>query len=275
MPSRNKSDDVEWLAIKNDKRIESQRLKGMKPGDRLVERFLGRGRGSLILVRQKTGIITAKYAYHIERLRKTVNIDSFGPSGKAGSTLAQIRKKGAEYSALHMRVGDLKQYFDSVASLANDEKEAARIKEDQLSKVGSFQELLDEYVRDLTARGKTKDKEVKRLFRTHISNHHRDLMAKPAIRITPEDCHHILSEIRDRKPCGRGIGNKAKASANSDMHSNVAMVHRYLKAAFNFAAGAHLALERDVSATKIFAIEKKPAEAIRPLTGTEGGTQSS
>ncbi len=49
------------------------------------------------------------------------------------------------------------------------------------------------------------------------------------------------------------------------------MVHRYLKAAFNFADGAHLALERDVNATKIFAIEKKPAEAIRPLTDTEGG----
>ncbi|WP_421548521.1 hypothetical protein [Pseudomonas sp. QD4] len=84
---------MEWLALKNDKRIESQRLKGMKPGDWFGESFPGKGRGSLILVCQKTGIIIAKYAYHIERLRKIVNIDSFDPSEKAGSTLAQIREK--------------------------------------------------------------------------------------------------------------------------------------------------------------------------------------
>ncbi|WP_193395402.1 hypothetical protein [Pseudomonas syringae] len=83
-----------------------------------------------------------------------------------------------------------------------------------------------------------------------------------------------MSALLARKPKGRGIGNKAK-TANTDMRSTAASVHRYLKAAFSYGGKAHFSLDRDVSESKIFDIGVDPATKVPTLANTRGGQTES
>lgn len=152
--------------------------------------------------------------------------------GGPGQTLSDLRDKAAEMALIASEHGDVKVYLAAQAAAEKRQRQAQADVEQLATRQESFEELLNAYVNDLTARGKVKSKEVERLFQTHVIQYHPDMMMRPAKSITGEDIHLVMSALLARRPKGRGIGNKAK-TANTDMRSTAASVHRYLKAAFS------------------------------------------
>lgn len=258
-----------------DKIVNDQKLKGMPPASKLTESLPGRSRGSLLFKRSQSGAISAYFRYRLNAKDTMISLGQYRLSARApGLALSELRDKAAEMALIASEHGDVKVYLAARAAAEKTQRQAVALAQQLATRQGSFEELLNAYVKDLTARGKVKAKEVERLFQTHVIQHHPDLMKRPAKSITGEDIHLVMSALLASKPKGRGIGNKAK-TANTDMRSTAASIHRYLKAAFSYGSKAHLSLDRDVRDSKIFDIGVNPATKVPTLANTRGGQTES
>lgn len=247
----------------------------MPPASKLTESLPGRSRGSLLFKRSQNGAISAYFRYRLNGKDTMISLGQYRLTVRApGLTLSELRDKAAEMALIASEHGDVKGYLAAQTAEEKAQRQAVALAEQIATRQGSFEDLLNAYVEDLTARGRVKAEEVGRLFQTHVIEHHPVLMVRPAKSITGEDIHVVMSALLARKPKGRGIGNKAK-TASTDMRSTAASVHRYLKAAFNYASKAHLSLDRDVSGSKIFDIGVNPATRIPTLANTCGGQTES
>ncbi|VVO16829.1 hypothetical protein [Pseudomonas fluorescens] len=257
-----------------DKSVNDQKLKGMPPASKITESLPGRSRGSLLFKRSQNGTINAYFRYRLNAKDTMISLGQYRLSARAsGLILSEIRDKAAEMALIASEHGDVKTYLAARTAEEKTKRQAVALAEKATTQQGSFEELLNAYTEDLTARKKVKAEEVERLFQTHVIKHHPDLMVRSAKSNTGEDIHLVMSALLARKPKGRGIG-KAKA-ASTDMRSTAASVHRYLKAAFNYAGKAHLSLDRDVSNSKIFDICVNPATRVPTLANTCGGQTES
>ncbi|WP_248747856.1 integrase [Pseudomonas sp. MWU12-2037] len=261
--------------------VTDAELRALSPGETATESLPGRGTGSIYFECRASGAVEAYYRQRLQGKAQKIKMGIYSAQA-SGFTLAALRGKAQELARQALEHGDLKLYraeseAKATAERLERERQLVEVQRQTVlaARRGSFKELLDAYVADLEARGKVKAKEVKRLFQTHIIEHHPDLTALLACDITGEDIHRVMTTLLSRKPKGRGIGNKGKASASNNMRTTAASVHRYLKAAFNYGSKAHLSLDRDVSESKIFDISNNPATKVPTLANVRGGNTES
>jgi hypothetical protein len=240
-----------------------------------------RGKGTLLLERKASGVIMAYYRertpttdqrlplgvlakkpradtneYSLSSIRHLVmilanEVESFG--GIAGY-LAQVERKKTETAEMELRL----------------QREAAAA-----ARRGTFGDLMDSYVAGMTAAGRVSAKEIGRMFQLHVKDYHPDLVSRPAAEVQPEDIQLVLAGVLGRKPKGRGIGNKAPGSSFNGMRTTCDKLRRYLRAAFSYAAKAHLAPERLAGDGKVFAVRSNPVRDIPVTQGTGGGNTES
>ncbi|MCF7555127.1 tyrosine-type recombinase/integrase [Pseudomonas petrae] len=240
-----------------------------------------RGKGTLLLERKASGVILA---YYRERTLTTDQRLSLGILAKRPRldaneySLSSLRDKAATLANGVEAAGGIAGYLAEIerqkAHLAESETRAHRAAE-VAARRGSFGDLMDSYSNGMVAAGKVSAKEISRMFQLHVKDYHPDLVSRPAADIQPEDIQLILAGVLGRKPKGRGIGHKAPGSSFNGMRTTCDKLRRYLRAAFSYAARAHLAPERLAEDGKVFAVSANPVRDIPVTLGTgQGHTES-
>lgn len=240
-----------------------------------------RGKGTLLLERKASGTILA---YYRERTASSDNRLQLGTLSRKPvpdtqeRTLSDLRAEALRISTAAEAGGGLVRYLEQQAeqvAAAEAERELRRREEERKARRGSFGDLLDGYVEHLEKGGKASTREVHNIFRSHVRDHHPELIARPAADIRPEDIQLILAGVLRRRPSRRGIGNKAVGSASNAMRTTTDKLRRYLRAAFSHAVKSHLSPERLAHGGKLFAISSNPARDIPVIEGTGGGDTES
>jgi len=240
-----------------------------------------RGKGTLLLERKASGVILA---YYRERTSTTdqrlpLGILAKKPRPDANEySLSSLRDKAmALANAVEVAGGiaghlaEIERQKVHAAELEASAQRAAEV----AARRGSFGDLMDSYSSGMVAAGRVSAKEISRMFQLHVKDYHPDLVSRPAAEIQPEDIQLILAGVLGRKPKGRGIGHKAPGSSFNGMRTTCDKLRRYLRAAFSYAAKAHLAPERLAEDGKIFAVSANPVRDIPVTQGTgQGHTES-
>lgn len=259
-----------------NKKVNDQKIRGLKDGETLTESLDGRGSGS-ILFRRQGSITTALYRYSIDKKSRYHTIGHYKSTpASTGLALAEIREKARGLVELRKQHSDLKTYFAKEASEAAARAEAERIAAEKPAKKDTFADLLGWYVRDMGFRKRTKTDQVRRMFERHVIQKFPDLAAKPANAITHKDIGRILRTVRDSKPAKRGKGNATEAPITS-MRSTTDSVHTYLCAAFQSVMTSMESIEDDHSDIQAsdFEITFNPAAAVKALKNVyKGETES-
>lgn len=257
-----------------DKRVNDQRLRGLGDGGTLTESMLGRGTGS-ILFKKVGAVTTAYYRWTINKKAGLLSIGQYRSTPNApGLTLAEIREKARDLVAILLEHGNPKAYLEKNAA----EQEAQRVVDakvaDEAARVGTFQDLLDNYCDDLLARGRVKARSVAGMFKLHVSTPFPELVAKPAGDITVFDITTILKHVLAGKPKNRGKNHTTPAPA-SNMRSTTDTLHGYLSTAFEKARSSITSLERKVEDPKNFDITINPVAGVGGLEDVyKGDTES-
>lgn len=240
-----------------------------------------RGKGTLLLERKASGVILA---YYRERTPTTdqrlpLGILAKRPRPDANEySLSSLRDKAMTLANGVEVAGGIAGYLAEIerqkAQLAELEVRAQRAAE-VAARRGSFGDLMDSYSNGMVAAGRVSAKEISRMFQLHVKDYHPDLVSRPAAEIQPEDIQLILAGVLGRKPTGRGVGRKAPGSSFNGMRTTCDKLRRYLRAAFSYAAKAHLAPERLAEDGKVFAVSANPVRDIPVTQGTgQGHTES-
>jgi len=256
-----------------NKLVRDPDLKRMKPGEALTYSFPARGEGSMFFRCEPSGTITAFYKFTIEKKQRLMQVGTYKRlSSGTGDSLAVLLEKGRELVAIKKVHGDPKIYLAAAANERLGAQKALELAATEKASSGTFQDLLNYYIRYLRARRAIKANEVERLFRTLITVPHPHLMTTPAHQISEMDIHDIICSVIDKKPAGRGIGNKAVSVKQCSMKSTADSIRRYLKAAFNAGAKAHLGYgDNDNQEKKHFHLVNNPTQFIPSVPDSKGG----
>ena len=122
--------------------------------------------------------------------------------------------------------------------------------------LGTFQELLDEYLIDLKNKGRMVSYKRK-IFEAHVIVPFPELVAKPACEITATDIATILKRLLNGVP--------KKPTPVEDMRAATNTLHVSLRAAFAYAHGFQACIDGDPDEPSRFALISNPAGAVRPL----------
>lgn len=256
--------------------IADATLKALKPGQTATDSLPGRGNGSIYFDCKPSGAIAAFYRYVLDGKRHKVALGHYKAKARdAGLTLAELRAEAQRLAKIAAKHGDVAAYLAEQQAIADAERAERQRQVEVEARKGSFAELMEAYAADLERHGKVSYKKVRQLFKSHVADHHPELVKRKAADIQPEDIQLILAGVLQRQPKGRGIKNKAKAEAGNGMKTTADELRRYLKAAFNHAAKAHLSPERIVEDGKLFAITSNPVALIPAISGTKGGNTES
>lgn len=241
---------------------------------RLSEPVGSRGKGSLLLERKASGAILAFYRERTVDSDKRLPLGILAKKPNPGTeerTLNDIRVAALRVSAEVGAAGGLVKYQALLVergAAAEAERAARKRQADIDARRGTFAELLDAYIESLERAAKVLTaKEVRQVFQLHVKDSHPELLARIAAEIEPEDIQLILACVLNRKPKGRGKGNRAAASASNGMRTTADKLRRYLRAAFSHAAKAHLSAERLASDGKNFSIRANPVRDIPVIEG--------
>jgi integrase len=234
-----------------------------------------------LLERKASGAILAFYR------ERTVDSDKRMPLGiltkkpTLGSderTLNDLRAEALRVSAEVGAAGGVVKYQELLVergAIAEAERADRKRRAEVEARRGTFGELMDAYVESLERAAKVSAKEIKQAFQLHVSDPYPELVTRIAAEIEPEDIQFILAGVLNRKPKGRGRGNKATASASNGMRTTADKLRRYLRAAFSHAAKAHLSAERLANDGKNFSIRINPVRDIPVIEGAgRGDTES-
>lgn len=240
-----------------------------------------RGKGTLLLERKSSGAI---FGFYRER---TASSDSRLPLGilarkpETGTdqrTLGDMRAEALRMAAEVGAAGGLAAYLECRAQQetaeAAERARRQRQAEDEARR-GTFADLMRAYADDLERQGKISHRKVRQLFKLHVEDQHPTLIAHQAAEIRAEDVQLILAGVLNRQPRRRGIQNKAEVVASNGMRTTCDELRRYLKAAFNYAARAHLSPERLAEGGRLFAISSNPVALIPKISGTGHGNTDS
>ncbi|WP_288375744.1 tyrosine-type recombinase/integrase [uncultured Pseudomonas sp.] len=236
-----------------------------------------RGKGTLLLERKASGVLMAYYRERTPTTDQRLPLGALAKRPRPGAdefSLSDLRHRAMSLSIEVEAAGGIAAYLAlserQKAAQAEAELRAQRAAE-AAARRGSFADLMDSYTASMIEAGRVSAKEIGRMFQLHVKTYHPDLVARPAAEIQPEDIQLILAGVLGRKPKGRGIGNKAPGSSFNGMRTTCDKLRRYLRAAFSYAAKAHLAPERLAQDGKVFAISNNPVRDIPVTQGTGGG----
>ncbi|WP_426117731.1 tyrosine-type recombinase/integrase [Pseudomonas sp. DSP3-2-2] len=236
-----------------------------------------RGKGTLLLERKASGVIMAYYRERTPTSDQRLSLGALAKKPHAGTnekTLDTLRSEALKIASDVGSAGGISSYLDGLAQqLAAADAEKARLlrQSEAASRRGTFGDLLDSYISSMETAGRASTKETANLFKLHVKDHHPILVARAAAEIEPEDIQLILAGVLGRKPKGRGKGNKAVGTSFNGMRTTCDKLRRYLRAAFSYAAKAHLAPERLASDGKVFSIRSNPVRDIPVTQGTGAG----
>lgn len=243
-----------------DKRVNDQKLRGLKDGGTLTESLPGRGTGS-ILFKKIGAVTTAYYRWNLNKKPGQLSIGQYASTpSSTGLKLAEIREEAARLAKILREHGNPKEYLARQEAEQEAEAKAAEAE----SNFGTFKNLLDDYSADLLARKRVKAKEVARMFEMHVIEPFPLLAAKPARDITAEDIASILRRVLNSKPRSRGINNTTPAPATS-MRSTTDTLHTYLSAAFELAKTDIASIESTIEDKKRYGIVFNVAAAVGGL----------
>ncbi|HCL3148571.1 TPA: hypothetical protein N2A34_006408, partial [Pseudomonas aeruginosa] len=243
-----------------DKRVNDQKLRGLKDGGTLTESLPGRGTGS-ILFKKIGAVTTAYYRWNLNKKPGQLSIGQYASTpSSTGLKLAEIRDEAGRLAKILREHGNPKEYLARQEAELEAEAKAA----EAVSKLGTFRDLLDDYSADLLARKRVKAKQVARMFEMHVIEPFPALAAKPARDVTAEDIATILKRVLISKPRSRGINNTTPAPQTS-MRSTTDTLHTYLSAAFELAKTDIASIESTIEDKKRYGIVFNVAAAVGGL----------
>lgn len=256
--------------------VTDARLKALRVGQTATDSVPGRGNGAILFHRQHSGVVTATYRYMNQGKRRKHPMGLYRSGSRdAGASLQQLREEAQRLAHIVREHGDVTIYM---AELAAEKTKRRKEREDQAeiaARRGTFWEMLEAYIGQLSRDGKASAGKVRSLFRVNVLEQRPELAAKYADDVTPEDIKSILDDVLSRRPKGRGIGNKAKPPRSS-MKSTCDELRRYLRRAFTVAAAMHLTPgKRDHNEQKTFQISSNPATLIPAISDSGGGDTES
>lgn len=253
-----------------DKRVNDQRLRGLKDGGTLTESLPGRGTGS-ILFKKVGAVTTAYYRWNLNKKPGQLSIGQYASTPTSpGLRLSDIRSEATQLAQILLEHGNPKDYLARQKSDQEAAEKAARAE----SNIGTFRDLLNNYTDDLEERKRVKAPKVARMFEMHVCEPFPDLAAKPAREITAFDIASILRRVLTSKPRPRGKNNTTKAPVTS-MRSTTDTLHTYLCAAFEVAKTSAASLERKIEDPKHFGIVHNVAATVGALENVyQGETES-
>lgn len=256
-----------------DKRVNDQRVRGLKDKGTLTESLPGRGTGSILFKKVGT-VTTAYYRWNLNKKPGHLSIGQYASTPSSpGMKLSEIREEATRLARILMEHGNPKEYLARQAK-AKAEHESQRKAEEARSQVGTFADLLRFYAADMARRGKTKAKEVARMFEMHVIEKFPDLAAKPARDVTAAELKIVLRNVLNSKPANRGKGNTTQAPVTS-MKSTTDTLHTYLCAAYESAKTGEVSIDSDEEEESNFDISFNPAAAVRPLKNVYNGDTES
>lgn len=248
---------------------------------RLSEPVGSRGKGTLLLERKASGAVLAFYRERTADSDRRLPLGILTKKPNLGTderTLNDIRAEALRVSAEVGAAGGLVKYRELLAervAVAEAEWIARKRQAEDEARRGTFRELMDAYVQSLERAEKVSAKSVKQAFKLHVNDPYPELATRIAAEIEPEDIQFVLAGVLNRKPKGRGKGNKAAACASNGMRTTADKLRRYLRAAFSHATKAHLAAERLAADGKNFSIRANPVRDIPVIEGVgHGDTES-
>lgn len=240
-----------------------------------------RGKGTLLLERKASGAILGYYRERTASSDNRFPLGTLARKPKLGTdelTLDGLRTEALRIAVEVGNAGSLAKYLELQAertAIVEAERALRQRQAEIEARRGTFGDLLDCYVEHLQQSGKVSAKEVGQIFKTHVKDHHPDLIARAAAEIEPEDIQVVLAGVLQRTPKGRGIGNKAAGTAANGMRTTTDKLRRYLRAAFSHALKSHLAPERLAQDGKLFGIRANPVRDIPVTQGSgRGDTES-
>ncbi|MGK8437181.1 tyrosine-type recombinase/integrase [Ectopseudomonas hydrolytica] len=253
-----------------DKRVNDQRLRGLKDGGTLTESLPGRGTGS-ILFKKVGAVTTAYYRWNLNKKPGQLSIGQYAATPTSpGLRLSDIRSEATRLAQILLEHGNPK---DHLARQKSDQEAAEKAAQAE-SNIGTFRDLLNNYTEDLKQRKRVKAPTVARMFEMHVCEPFPDLAPKPAREITAFDIANILRRVLASKPRPRGKNNSTKAPVTS-MRSTTDTLHTYLCAAFEVAKTSAASLERKIEDPKHFGIIHNVAATVGALENVyEGDTES-
>lgn len=180
----------------------STQLEAIKPSgapqELTIEKF-GRGRGCLLLRTLPDGGKVFYFRHFVEGSRRFVLVGTFDPRGSRfwrgvrgdRVTLAAAKDGGRAIADLVAEHGDIEAYEAEQLRCA----EQAKRKAEREARKGSFEQLLDSYVDDLTRLGRTSAHGVENVLDLHVKRAFPELLRRKANEIEPGDIQMILARL--------------------------------------------------------------------------------
>jgi integrase len=211
-------------------------IRSLKDGESRTDGALPVGNGRLIIACTKArGQLRRVWSFRYRKadLRGEIKIGEH-----PALSLEQARGQARELLELVRQGTDPK--------VARFEARQAEIEESrQRATLGTFATLLDSYVAHLTRGGKESAREVKGLFKRHVTEPWPALAALPANRIAPEMIRDILARL-----VRKGIGRQTN------------VLRSYLQAAFTHGAHSDLDPRRAAMDAAIFRLTNNPVALL-------------
>lgn len=238
------------------KKITPLTLASLKPGTEKVIDTGHRGQGALVL-RVTEYAKPIYYRYFVNGRRRFELIGYYDPQGashwisptrddggtKGGLlTLAAAKEAFHALSQLVNAVGDLREHYKREEKAAETARRAAELE----ARIGSFQDLLDSYVRHLRKSGRASAAEIEAILKRNVSKPFPDMVKLQARAITPDHVQDILATVLKR-----------------GAQRQVNITRSYLRAAFQYAGKSHDYDPRRIAEDALaFRVHQNPVDLV-------------
>lgn len=222
-------------------------IKNMKPGSKSKVESLGKSRGALVF-RKVADTTTGYYRYWKGKQSILLKLGVYKATSKsAGFTLAELRKKALDMAATRQQIApqDLKEYLEQQERDRQQQEKDRRLAIERAEAMGSFEDLLQSYVKNLYRLGRKTAREVETSLTTHVIKAFPELSKRKANDICVDD---IVSIIR------KMLANGTTTRCNR--------IRSFIHAAFEFGMKADNDPLHYVEQGKRFHIQFNPASAV-------------
>lgn len=222
-------------------------VKNMKPGSKSKIESLGKSRGALVF-RKVSDTTTGYYRYWKGKQSILLKLGVYRPTSKsAGFTLAELRKKALDMAATRQQIApqDLKEYLERQEQERQQQEKDRRLAIERAEAMGSFEDLLKSYVKNLYRLERKTAREVETSLNTHVIKAFPELSKRKANEICVDDIVSII-----RKMLAEGTTTRCNR------------VRSFIHAAFEFGMKADNDPLHYVEQGKRFHIQFNPVSAV-------------
>lgn len=232
-------------------------LRGLKPGENLVEALPVRGSGSILFQRRPSGRIEIYFRSRKGGKDQKVSIGTYRTGSGVGITLVEAREAARELSSQALKAEtDLKTHLSDLATQQAAEEAIQREAASAEASKGSVEDLFRDYI--ASRKGVVSNRqlnEFERFLATELLGQNPEVARMRACDVRPKHVQGILKAIWDRG--SRSMSDKARS---------------YLHAAFRYGIGAEFSVVRP--SQKTFGLEMNPVAAIPKEHRTRPATRA-